>query len=181
MTRLVATVFAVVLCASAAPAQSVFISELMVGNDRSYCDSFGDDPDWIEIHNPSDAAVDLGGWALTDQLKRNPSRWTIPPNAIIDPRGYLVIFLASKNASNAKRPDAKDLHTNFRLSVNGDLVALRNPKGVEVHRVRFGKQERDASIGTSDRYEPFVPLRWPTPGLPNDAPKPPSRCPAGQK
>ena len=37
------------LAASTAEAQTVFISELLVGNDRSLCDSFGDDPDWVEL------------------------------------------------------------------------------------------------------------------------------------
>jgi len=179
MTRLVGAFVAVVSFASSAAAQSVFISEVMMGNDKSYCDSFGDDPDWVEIHNPSTATVDLGGWVLTDRLKAN--RWVVPPNTTVPSRGYLVIFSKNRNRSEADLASASDLHANFRLAVRGEQLALKNAKGVVVQVIRFGKQERDGSIGCSDLYEPFVPLRWPTPGLPNDAPKPPSRCPPAQK
>jgi hypothetical protein len=181
MTRLGLALLALLVCASSAEAQSVFISELMVGQDRSYCDSFGDDPDWIELHNPTAAPIDVGGWFLTDRPQAKPKQWTFPPNTVIPAKGYLVVFFENKNPAHRKRTDTKDLHTNFRLDIKlGEAVALLNAKSVEVHRIRFGPQGRDVSLGTSDRLEPFVPQKWPTPGLPNDAPKPPSRCPDGR-
>jgi hypothetical protein len=180
MTRLTGAFIAVVSLASSAAAQSVFISEVMMGNDWSYCDSFGDDPDWIEIHNPSTTGVDLSGWVLTDRLKED--RWTVPPNTTVPPKGYLVIFSRPMTARpEADLAKASDLHATFRLAVRGEQLALKNAKGVIVQVVRFGKQKRDGSIGCSGVDEPFVPLGWPTPNLPNDAPKPPSRCPRERK
>ena len=49
-------------------ANEPFISEVVAANDNSLRDDFGDSPDWIEIHNPSDAQLDLGGWGLSDDL-----------------------------------------------------------------------------------------------------------------
>ena len=164
---------------SAAAAQSVFISEILVGNDRSYCDSFGDDPDWIELFNPSDTAVNLGGWYLTDDPKEIPHRWMFPPDVVIQPHSYLLVFVKNKKVENRTRTDGKNLHiSNFRLDARkGEVIALLSSKDVEVHRIRFGKQSRDVSLGTSDRSEPAVPQKWPTPGAPNNGPKPPNRCP----
>ena len=177
MTCRTLMVVSIVLVASCAAAQSVFISELMVGNDRAYCDSFGDDPDWIELYNPTDVAIDVGGWFLTDRPQALPKQWTFPPDTAIQPKGYLVVFFENKNPANRKRTDGKDFHTNFRLNVKlGEVVALLNAKGVEIHRVRFGPQSRDISLGTSDRYEPHLQQKWPTPGVANDSAKPPSRC-----
>jgi hypothetical protein len=177
MRRLTFTVLAIALCARTAAAQTVFISELMVGNDRSYCDSFGDDPDWIEFYNPTAAAIDMSGWFLSDRPQASPKEWTFPPNTVIQPKGYLVVFFENRNPANRKRTDGRDLHTSFRLNVKtGEVVALLNAKLVEIHRVRFPPQARDVSLGTSDRLEPHVVQDHPTPGLPNDAPRPPSRC-----
>ena len=177
MTRLILTAVVLVLSASAASAQSVFISELMVGDDKTYCDSFGDDPDWLEIHNPSDVPVNLAGWTLTDRPSKSVSKWTFPPDTIVRPGGYLVVFFENRNVANRTRKDGNDIHTNFRLNaVKGEVIVLVNPKQVEVHRVRFGPQQRNVSIGTSDPDRPLVPQKWPTPGVANDAPQPPSRC-----
>jgi hypothetical protein len=181
MKHLILTACAFLFTVMTAGAQSPFISELMVGHDGTYCDGFGDDPDWLEIFNPTDAPVDLAGWALSDTPKKAPGKWRFPPNTVIQPRSRLVVFFETKNAANRKRTDGTDLHTSFRLnSVVGEDIVLLTPKLVEAHRVAFGPQKRNVSIGTSDPFEPLVPQQWPTPGLPNDAPQPPSRCRGGR-
>ena len=160
---------------SAAAAQSVFISEILVGNDRGYCDSFGDDPDWIELFNPSDKAVDLGGWSLTDDPEESPQRWQFPQGTSLAPRAYLIVFVRNKRA---RESTPKELHINtFRMNAKvGEVIVLKNSRNVEVHRIRFGAQKRDVSLGTTGRLEPATPQKWPTPGAPNDGPRPPSRC-----
>jgi hypothetical protein len=181
MKRLMMLGLTVVACASPAAAQNVYISELMVGNDGNVCDSLGHDPDWVELHNPTSAPIDLSGWSLTDRPVMMPQRWSFPPGTVIVPREYKVVFFQPKG-EGIDVSNAKELHAGFRLDVKGEDISLLNAKGVEVHRVRFGKQLRDVSIGTSDRYEPVVQLSYPTPGLPNNAPKPTSNnCQAGRK
>jgi hypothetical protein len=166
--------FLLALPCAAAAQQTVFISEVLVGNDKVYCDSFGDDPDWIELYNPTDKPINLGGWSLTDDPGERPQRWQFPASAVIAPRGYLVVFARNRKNRGA---GTQDLHTTFRLDAKvGEVVALSNPSKVEVHRIRFGKQSRDVSLGTSDRLEPATPLKWPTPGAANDSARPPSRC-----
>ena len=53
------------------------ISELMAINDNTLNDENGDYSDWIEIHNPTDAPVNLDQWSLTDD-PNNLTKWRFP-------------------------------------------------------------------------------------------------------
>ena len=75
-------------------ASEPFISEVVAANDNSLRDDFGDSPDWIEIHNPSDAPLNLGGWGLSDDLS-DPHKWVFP-SVSIPPHEYLRVLRASK-------------------------------------------------------------------------------------
>ena len=44
----------------------LLITEFVADNDESLLDEFGDDPDWIEIFNAGEDAVNVEGWHLTD-------------------------------------------------------------------------------------------------------------------
>ena len=45
--------------------QAVVINEFMASNVKTIADGQGQFDDWIELYNPSDAPVDVGGWYLT--------------------------------------------------------------------------------------------------------------------
>jgi hypothetical protein len=78
-------------------------------------------PDWIEIRNVGDEAVNLGGWHLTDSAD-NLGRWTFPDTQL-SPGEFLVVF-----ASGNGVPDSLgNLHTNFSLNVDAEYVALVRP------------------------------------------------------
>ena len=47
-------------------ASDLVISEFLAANETGITDIDGDRPDWIEIHNPTDSAIDLDGLFLTD-------------------------------------------------------------------------------------------------------------------
>jgi len=97
----------------------LLISELMAINDTGLTDSpGGDTPDWIEIHNPTNAAVSLEGWYLTDN-DDDMTKWQFPAVSI-DRNGYLVVFASGKDLTDP----AQTLHTNFRLSGGGEHLAL---------------------------------------------------------
>jgi hypothetical protein len=48
--------------------QSLRINEFMALNQKTLADEDGDFSDWIEVYNPSETAVNLLGWALTDNI-----------------------------------------------------------------------------------------------------------------
>ncbi|MFW6153854.1 MAG: lamin tail domain-containing protein [Planctomycetota bacterium] len=121
-----------------------YISEFMALNDATLADEDEDYPDWIEIHNPTDAAVNLGGWHLTDEAD-NRDKWQFPSVTI--PAGdYLLVFASGKDRAVA----GDELHTNFRLSGDGEYLALIFPDGITIaHEFgpEFPRQVEDVSYG----------------------------------
>ena len=53
------------------------ITEFMASNDSTLNDGDGNSSDWIELYNPTAAAIDLAGWHLTDD-SGNLTKWTFP-------------------------------------------------------------------------------------------------------
>jgi hypothetical protein len=104
-----------------------FISEFSAAGNTTYKDENGESPDWIEIYNPTAAAINLAGWHLTNAAA-TPNRWTFPSVSI--PRGnYLVVFASGKNRAVA----GSTLHTDFKLPAGGGYLALTKPDGSVVH------------------------------------------------
>src|SRR4029079_4916228 len=100
----------------------VFISEFMADNRKSIRDEDGDTSDWIELANPDDTAVSLNGWFLTDDAT-NLTKWRFP-DVTIAAGGFLVVFASEKDRTNT----IGSLHTNFKLSVEGEYLALVSPQ-----------------------------------------------------
>ena len=77
-------------------AQQVRINEFMSSNQTSIADEDGSREDWIELHNPTGAPVDLGGWGLSDNVA-SPFQWTFAPDTMIPAGGYLLVWASEKN------------------------------------------------------------------------------------
>ena len=110
----------------ATAADNVFISEFMAVNDRTITDQDGDYSDWIEIHNAGTNAVNLNGWFLTDKASQL-TEWRFP-DTLMAPNGYLLVFASGKDRHVA----GAELHTNFKLSGDGEYLALVRPDGTNV-------------------------------------------------
>ncbi|GAA5117800.1 hypothetical protein GCM10023212_07200 [Luteolibacter yonseiensis] len=149
---------------SASGAGNLIINEFTAVNASNYLDADGDNEAWIEIHNPGPSAVNLNGWALTDDPDV-PSKWVFP-NRSLASGAYLVVFASEKN----RRPVSGALHTNFKLGVNGGDLALVKPDRPVSFASNFSEypaQRAGYSFGLSSglgRY--FTP---PTPGAANSA------------
>ena len=118
--------------------------------------------DWIELHNTTDAVMDVGGWYLTDDVD-NLAMSSIASGTSIPPHGYLVV-------------EGHEL--DFALSaVRGDEVYLSGADGDgqltgERDFIEFGPAENDVSFGRRpDGIGRIYPLIEPTPGAPNSAPR----------
>lgn len=158
---------------------SPYISEFMASNTRTLADENGDFPDWIEIYNPSTGTISLDGWFLTDSTN-NLNKWRFPAINLPASR-FLVVFASEKDRRNVVGP----LHTNFRLSAEGEYLALVKSDGVTVaSQFTFPGQVADVSFGIPQLGEPpnlsagsnAVYFTLPTPGALNgggtDAPGP---------
>lgn len=107
----------------AAIAAGLRINEIVASNQLGLADEDGDTSDWIELYNPSNTAFDLTDWHLSDDPE-DLSKWTFPPLSL-PANGYLVVFASDKERATA----GAELHTNFKLSADGEYLALANPAG----------------------------------------------------
>jgi len=121
-------IFALLLLLSAPSAvlwgqDLLLISEFMAVNDSGLDDEDRDEEDWIEIHNAGTSEVNLAGWFLTDKAD-HLTKWTFPAITLA-PDAYLVVFASEKNRRDPTGP----LHTNFKLSGDGEYLGLVRPDG----------------------------------------------------
>lgn len=124
---------------SAIDPSELVINELMADNELAVEGPSLDYPDWIELYNRGDSTINLTGIYLTDDTE-NPT-WQFPEDTIILAGGYLVVW-ADGN------PDQGGLHADFRLSANGETIALIVQDGVTIiDEVNFNKQIEDVSYG----------------------------------
>ena len=94
------------------------ITEFMADNKGIITDEDGAYSDWIEIHNPTTAGINLNNYVLTDVLN-DPTPWRFPAQTL-EPGGFLIVWASGKNRAVAGQP----LHTDFSLSKNGEYLAL---------------------------------------------------------
>ena len=119
----------------------VRLSEFMASNVTIFPDNvdFDDYSDWIELENTSNAAINLRGYFLTDDLKM-PLKWAFPSGAIIPANGYLTMLADGFHANpgddaiRAFSPwddfTVQRLHTNFKLDANGESIGLFTLNGL---------------------------------------------------
>ena len=99
----------------------VKISEVMSRNE-SYPNTQGKFLDYIELHNPADAPVDISGYKISD--KPDTLGYAFPQGTVIPANGYLVVFC---------EPDGSDpKHLDFGLSRDGENLWLYNSANVTV-------------------------------------------------
>lgn len=107
------------------PQQPPVINEVMAANDGYLDDENGDTPDWIEIRNPNAFAISMAGYRLRDG---GGSDWAFPAGTFLAGNGHLRVFSSGKDRTNP----AQNLHTNFSLNSDGELLELRAPGGLTV-------------------------------------------------
>ena len=127
------------------PARAQFaITEFMAANRASLNDEDGENSDWIEIQNQGVSSANLAGWFLTDTTN-NLAKWQFPATNL-PPNAYLIVFASEKN----RRTPGAPLHTNFRLALGGEFLALVAPDGTNIvsqFAPAFPPQLDDVSYG----------------------------------
>ena len=122
---------------SAAPAQPVYLNEVMADN-VSAVNHSGTFPDYIELRNPGVSSVNITGWSLTDD---GNSRKFVFPSTTIPAGGYLTIWC------DATTNTTPGLHTGFSLDKDGDNVFLYDATTNRIDALSFGLQVANKSIG----------------------------------
>jgi hypothetical protein len=139
------------------------INEFMASNKYTLRDAAGSAPDWVELYNGTDHALQLGGYIFsTDPERIDPAlAFVLPDELSIEPGAYLVLRF-DPEADPA--PDRVGLN----LEKVGGTIALLRPDGAEVDAVSYFAQTADLSASrTPDGAEVWNILWEVSPGAAN--------------
>lgn len=169
-TWLLLLVGALGACGKDEPARgAVLINEIAPSNENGL-ELAGAFPDWIELYNPGEDEIDLGGWSLTDDLSK-PDQWRFADGTAIQGGKYLVLVCDSDTGEGPT-------HTSFDLSKLGESIGLYDADGRMVDEVTFGPIATDYSWARMPDAEEHVIVWPPTPGGKNQLkPQPPGGAP----
>ena len=146
-------------------ANTLVINEFLASNSASLRDNYGDDDDWFEIYNYGDDPVLLNELFFTDD-PAEPFKWKLDTlvDLALNPEEHLLIWADEE-------PEEGYNHASFKLSGEGEYLAIFAEDGSLIDQRYFGAQTTNVSFG---RY-PDAGLTWnffsdPTPGAPNAIP-----------
>lgn len=126
MRILVLSVSALLLCAPSIAAQMVVLNEIHLDPIAP-----GLNDEFVELHNVSASAIDLGGWQLSDGI-----RYTFPEDlAPLEADGYLVVALDPRST---RFEGTRVLGPwEGRLDSEDDRIVLRAPNGEAIDEVDY--------------------------------------------
>ena len=97
--------------------------------------------DYVILRNVTGSDVDLGGWYLSD-TQQLPRMWRFPSGLSLPAGGTITVHCSGLNRSD----DPAHLHTNFKLSSEGEQVMLSNASGQPMDLVTFDLLKTDTAI-----------------------------------
>lgn len=141
------------------------INEYMTDNRSVIYDCEGDYNDWVELYNPTEEAVDLSGYTMTDNIE-NIDKWEFPEGTVIKAGGYLLIYCSDKDKSD----DSGYLHTNFRLGSEDKAIMIYTPQAQLCAMEELIFVPENNSYGYVDVSDEKAYYSLPTPGTANTTP-----------
>lgn len=143
----------------------VLINEFLTANNTTYIDDHKEQEDWVEIYNPSDTAVDMGGMYFTDNPKK-PLKWRIPDDnaerTTVPANGHKVFWFD-------KDPEQGADHVNFKLKQKGEHLCLYARDGATMlDQIKYEQQHAGISYGRApDGGKKWSFFELPSPGESN--------------
>lgn len=109
---------------------TVVINEIMPVNSYTIMDQDNEFDDWVELYNTTSSKIDLSGYYFSDRRK-NKAKWSFPQGTSIKPKSYLIVWTDADSTQNG-------LHTNFKLSADGEKLVLCNRSLKIVDEAEYG-------------------------------------------
>ncbi len=106
-----------VVSESSGSSGALVVSEIVSSNKRSLVDDALGTPDWIELYNSGDEALDISGYGISDNLKKL-HKYVVPDGTVIEAGEYLVLYAASAGDDSSVAAYCMG----FGLSKSGDFV-----------------------------------------------------------
>ncbi len=141
----------------------IIITEAMASNDSTLQDSFGEYPDWFELHNTTDHAISLQGWYASDDTTQ-PDAFSLA-DLTLQPNSYTVIYASGRDAIT----ENGDIHTNFKLSAGETLCLFYGQQQITALTLP-ADLPTDLSCGMAEGSEETVYFASATPAAANTAP-----------
>lgn len=117
--------------ASVKPANPVTLTHIVINEFELNPPGRDNNLEWIELYNPTQDEINLGGWTITTRYRRT---YTFPPDTFIGPNEYLVVTF-------------RGLFFNNRY----EQAILKDDGGIEVDRTPM-KSDMDDDSSTWQRY-----------------------------
>jgi hypothetical protein len=140
---------------------SLVINELMASNVDEFISPAFNFDGWVELYNPTQKAVELGGVRVSNTAET----WTMPQTAgVVPAQGYKVVWFDSNdgNANNAP----------FKLDTDGGTVVFMTAAGQEIARQAYpAAMERTSYARTTDGGPTWATVDKATPGASNNGVK----------
>ena len=131
--------------ADAEIANHVVISEVYVNPTNE------GDSDWIELYNPTDSDIDIGGWTINTSSGHAWANATIPSGKVIPYYGFFL--LADKGFStgkdNSSWPDA-DFEDEIDIINTDGWIQLKNSTGAVIDTVGWGSATVNETLAYPD-------------------------------
>ena len=136
------------------------INELMASNAGEVMSPATNFDSWIELYNPSDQAVNLAGFYLSDD-DSNLTKWQMPNDmGSVPARGFKVVWLGSDDIKSNQAP--------FKLDCDGGTIYLSDQTGTLVTNVSYPEAlSRTAYARTTDGGDRWSWTAFPTPEATN--------------
>lgn len=135
----------------------LLINEVVADNLSTLKDGNGVYSDWIELYNPTDHAISLKGYYLSDS-KNELTKWAFP-DVSIDSGGYLIVFCDAGEGL---------LHANFSINSDKETIYLSDENENVTDSIKLENQQCDISYGrTFGNYDETGFLPYCTPGAAN--------------
>ncbi len=138
----------------------LWVNEVMSNNVTTIADPNDPNeyPDWIELFNPTDTLVDLGGLYITDDA-RTQMKFRLPPALTIEPHGFLLLWADGD-------PEQGPSHLPFKLDRDGEALGIYDAHTLQwIDFIQIPALEPDQSLGRHpDGGEAWTITSHPTPG-----------------
>jgi hypothetical protein len=135
------------------------INELMASNAGEVISPAINFDSWIELYNPSDQAINLGGMYLSDD-GNNLQKWQMPSDmGKVPANGFKVVWLGSNNING--------LQASFKLDCDGGTIYLSDKDGQLITSLEYPSAlSRTAWARTTDGGDEW---RWTSTATPGES------------
>ncbi len=140
------------------PLPAVVVNELMADNEGAHQADDGSFPDWLELYNADQNAVDLSGYSISDDWTEK-AQAVLPQGTTMEPGAYLLLY-----ADDSDQPG----HLPFKLSAQGEGVGVFAPDGEALDWITFPPLVEDHSYARlPDGEQSWEQVARGTPGASN--------------